>query len=342
MKKAFTFIFIFLFEFTVSAQLADRTKNAHFVAASFSGVASIDTIHLTANGVQIVIAKYDPSGDSVWEQKSEIGNENTGIRGCGDSFGNTYIAGYFIDTVTFGSKRLTSKWPAIYLAKFNSSGICLWAKNAGESDSTIISIYTYRSYSKDLGIRTDSEGNVYITGNFYSPARFGSTMLIPNGKADTFIAKCDSMGIWQWANHVDEAGDFSPVKQIKGNTGAETIGRSISADTHGNTYNLSASGEIDLFVTWLNADLVKTEISSTHQPTNLSIFINPNKGLFFTDLTKTAGKHAVIQAYTIEGKLVLEKPVDESIAGIKLDLSAFSESIYFLKVLSDQASFTSR
>lgn len=88
----------------------------------------------------------------------------------------------------------------------------VWAKNAGGTS-------TDDSYS----ISTDSEGNVYITGNFLSETiSFDSIQLSNNGSWDIFIAKYNSEGNILWA---------------KGAGGTEgDIANSIAVDSEGNVF----------------------------------------------------------------------------------------------------------
>ena len=55
-----------------------------------------------------------------------------------DASGNIYVTGYFQGTATFGSNTLTSNGSSdIFIAKLDSSGNWLWARNAGGSSRDI-------------------------------------------------------------------------------------------------------------------------------------------------------------------------------------------------------------
>src|ERR1044071_9450352 len=52
-----------------------------------------------------------------------------------DSSGNSYVCGTFQDTCNFGSFSLvTTIYNDIFLAKYNSSGVVQWARQAGGSN----------------------------------------------------------------------------------------------------------------------------------------------------------------------------------------------------------------
>jgi hypothetical protein len=62
-----------------------------------------------------------------------------------------------------------------------------WVKKAGGSGS-----------DQSYGIAVDDLGNSYISGWFSDTAYFNGTTLISNGQKDVFLAKYDSIGVFQW------------------------------------------------------------------------------------------------------------------------------------------------
>jgi hypothetical protein len=126
-----------------------------------------------------------------WEWAASAGGSNYDF-GKGivvDAAGNSYVAGFFKSTATFGSFSLTSSGQEdIFVAKMDANGNWLWASKAG-------------GYSYDRGneITIDDAGNIYVTGIFFATATFGSHSLTSGGVADIFVAKMDSNGNWLWA-----------------------------------------------------------------------------------------------------------------------------------------------
>jgi hypothetical protein len=125
-----------------------------------------------------------------------------------DTFGNSFITGYFTGTALFGTTILTSESRDIFIAKYDNAGNCLWVKKAGGS--------------LGQGISTDAEGNCYTTGFFSGTTTFGTTTLTVYGGVDIFIAKYDNAGNFLWA------------KQAGGVDTDHSYG--ISADANGNIY----------------------------------------------------------------------------------------------------------
>jgi hypothetical protein len=136
-----------------------------------------------------------------------------------DAYGSVYVTGYYQSTtVTFGSNTLTNNSNTggsnIFIAKYDATGNVIWAKSAGGTGSDY-----------GLSISTDAFGNVYVTGEFYSPTIiFGSNTLTNNsntGGSNIFIAKYDATGNIIWAK--------SSGNGVDGGTG-------ISTDANGSVY----------------------------------------------------------------------------------------------------------
>ncbi len=202
----------------------DSSGNTYMTGA-FQGTVDFDpgvgTAELTSTGLaDIFIAKYDPLGNYLWAKN--IGGSNGDIANsiAVDSSGNTYIAGNFQLTVDFdpgvGTAELTFAGANdIFIAKFDTSGNYLWAKNIGSTGNETAN-----------NIAVDSSGNTYITGVFSNTVDFdpgaGTAELTSTGLTDIFIAKYDPLGNYLWAKNI-------------GSTGNDQ-GTSIAVDSSGNTY----------------------------------------------------------------------------------------------------------
>lgn len=122
-----------------------------------------------------------------------------------DSGSNCYVTGDFEDTIGFGNITLTSLGSKdIFVAKLDSLGNVLWAKQAGGSAS-------------DTGERlvVDSSGNCYIVGSFQKTAKFGSISIPGTNSYESyaFVAKLDALGKWLWVKSIT-GGSFSRVDNI--------------------------------------------------------------------------------------------------------------------------------
>jgi hypothetical protein len=181
------------------AESVSTDKNGNvYITGRFGGADIIfgkDTL-TTGYCNNVYIAKYDGSGKILWARSAvtssgELG-DNVGNSIATDSEGNAYITGYFdAPTITFGNYKLTNTTSAnsnIFLAKYDKSGNVKWARKAiGYNDE-------YAS-----GVATDTEGNVYITGDFIgSSITFGSCNLTVVGSQNSFLVKYDSLGNALW------------------------------------------------------------------------------------------------------------------------------------------------
>ena len=166
-----------------------------YVAGSYCGNAAFGTINLVSTGFydyEIFAAKLDTNGNWLWA--SSAGGNNDDWVGAiqGDGSGNCYLTGGFMQNATFGTTSLISddfSWDDIFIAKLDSGGNWLWAKQAG-------------GLSEDddgYGIAVDNAGNCYVTGSFGLAAEFGIIPLNASGISDIFVAKLNSSGDWLWA-----------------------------------------------------------------------------------------------------------------------------------------------
>jgi hypothetical protein len=185
--------------------------------ATFGSLAPIASI---GSGNAIFVARLISSdGFFAWVQ-SPTTNFNGGGGGNDialDALGNVYLTGSFYGTATFGSlPSITSSGASdIFVAKYNSSGVAQWIKQAGGSTNN------------DEGIRIalDASVNIYITGYFNGTATFGTLPPLTSlGAKDIFIAKYNSNGVEQWV-------------QKAGGIGSDE-GSSIMVDAFGTVYTI--------------------------------------------------------------------------------------------------------
>ena len=187
-----------------------------FVIGYFFNTATFATIQIESTGLSdIFIAKYSPGGNILWVIKAGGTNYDKGYALTMDKNRNIYLTGIFAGTSLFGSVYLTSyssDYYDIFIAKLNSAGNFLWAKNAG-------SVWSDQSKS----IAVDQNGNSFITGSFVETATFGTIQLASYGAGDIFVAKYDSFGNCLWAKNA-------------GSIEASDEGNGISCDSSGNSY----------------------------------------------------------------------------------------------------------
>ena len=196
-----------------------------YTTGSFSGTTDFNpgsgTYNLTAAGMEdIFVQKLDSNGNFIWAKRIGGNSQEWGVSIAVDNVGNTYITGFFKDTVDFnpgsGTHTLISTGIMdIYIEKLDSNGNFIWVKQLGSG-----------GYDEGLSIALDNNANVYTTGYFVGTIDFnpgnGTYNLSSAGNKDIFIQKLDKNGIFIWAKRMGANGDDQ--------------GRAISIDNLGNVY----------------------------------------------------------------------------------------------------------
>lgn len=159
--------------------------------------------------------------------------------------GDSYIIGTFNTQTIIGTTTLTSNGTeAVFIAKYDSQGINLWAKKITG---------TIRVHGNAL--TTDSKNNVYVTGMFEGNATFQSTTLTSTTgyMQDLYIAKYDSSGNMIWVNQYSGSDIIMPLS-IKGDTLSNIYltGTFSGSRTFGTTV-ITSIGVTDMFLIKLDS-----------------------------------------------------------------------------------------
>ncbi len=179
--------------------VTDSLKNI-FITGYFTGTMKFGTATLvsSAGGYTIFIAKYDSNGNFLWvKQGVNLSYYNYNEQSCyiaTDKKGNSYITGFYRDSIIFGNDTLTPPLlnngggGNVFLLKYDPSGNQVWARqslipkaNCGGSGTTVT---------------TDNVGNVYLAGSYAGPISFGAYTI--NG-AGVYFVKYNSAGTALWA-----------------------------------------------------------------------------------------------------------------------------------------------
>jgi hypothetical protein len=176
----------------------------------------------------IFVSKHNSSGQIQWAVRYGNTNQDEGTAIAIDNSGNIYVAGNFVNSVTFGSTTLTSNVTnenAAFLLKLNSSGVLLWATKINATDIGSAS-----------HLVIDNNNNIFVSGNL-------------NQSEQLFISKYDISGTQLWYNTYGGTGIY--VKSIFG----------IAADNSGNIFicgrymNTITLGSITLNATYAILDI---------------------------------------------------------------------------------------
>jgi len=140
------------------------------------------------------ILKLNASGAVVWAQQSTGNDGEFGTNIALDNSGNAFVGGYFrSSSISFGTMSgsiIGASSDDIFVAKFNTSGICQWLNVAGGTKL------------EDLqGIAVDSNNDVIISGGFKSAVLNAGASSLANFQVNTydaFIIKYTGSGVLSW------------------------------------------------------------------------------------------------------------------------------------------------
>ena len=213
----------------------DSSGNIYLEGYFSSNISFGNDVNLINRGsYDFFVVKYNSSGVAQWARGPASGTGASADYArfiFVDSSGNVYLSGNFRSaSLGFGNNiTLTNKgvlsggeYPDdFFVVKYDSSGNPLWARGATSGTGA----------SSDLGtaIFVDASGNVYLTGNFYSPTLgFGPGVSLTNpvtNGGDFYIVKYDSSGTALW------------VKSFTNVTGAlDVLPQAIFVDASNNIY----------------------------------------------------------------------------------------------------------
>ncbi|MFZ4631818.1 MAG: SBBP repeat-containing protein [Patescibacteria group bacterium] len=223
-----------------------------YIADFDPGVGAYNLV--STGSADIFISKLDNNGDFVWAKKIGSTSNDHGYSITVDSLGNVYTAGYFSGTGDFDPGEevynLTSASDDIFISKLDSNGNFVWAKKMGGT-----------SDDRGNSITVDSLGNIYTTGYFRGVGDFDPGEEVYNltsASDDIFISKLDSNGNFVWAKKMGGTGydtGHSITVDFSGNvytTGS--FSSTVDFDPGSGVYNLVSAGNVDIFISKLNAD----------------------------------------------------------------------------------------
>ncbi len=144
-------------------------------------VGSVNAVNLVSTGdYDAFIAQFDNFGNLQWARSAGgIGIDYVGGVST-DNKGHLFMTGDFHAS---GFPNSASK---IFIAKYDSVGAQIWLKTTS----------AYGTVHVSIGIKTDTIGNSYITGQFFNAITFDSIIILNTSspEANVFVAKIDATG----------------------------------------------------------------------------------------------------------------------------------------------------
>lgn len=224
---------------------ADSAGNA-VVGGNFIGTVNFGVATLTVAGSStstdgFLLKLASASGAPLWVK--QIGDVQNGdaVKGVAVDSGDNIIAtGTYNGTVDFGTGPLASgSGYNIFIAKYNSSGTCAWARSYGATGN-----------NTGNAVAVDSAGAAYVTGAMMGTINFGGGNMTANGfYPDVFVLKLNSSGTFVWAKRYNGANsDFgNGIAVGPDGTDVAVVG-SVFAPTDFGLGNVSGFNTYDVFV----------------------------------------------------------------------------------------------
>lgn len=219
------------------------TYHAGYMSNGSVGLGNGVTVSVEYAGSNLLLAKYNSSGQAQWAVSTAAGTTATSSFTAVelDADGNIYVAGSVqgAGDVNFGNGVSLNNWyfgnPHAFLVKYNSSGAAVWARLVDSLDSGHTSSFS--------NLSIDSEGSVYAVGQL-GYAGIGSSYDFGNGVTINselyyggLIVKYNSQGLAQWA------------KSVPFNLATQSYFSDIVLDSNFNSYivgYLTGSGTVNL------------------------------------------------------------------------------------------------
>ncbi|HNR56355.1 MAG TPA: SBBP repeat-containing protein [Flavobacteriales bacterium] len=173
----------------------DSQGNAYWVG-TVSGDVDFGCATLSTGNSDILgfLAKRAPDGTCVWVRGITVGFDEVWAYGIAIDHGDRiYVTGRYNGTASFGDGITLSSLGSddIFLARYDTGGVCHWARRAGGSGSS----------DEARSVDVSADGGVFLTGYSGGTAITFDAMTIPNtgNFRQIVVARYDSLGTVQWA-----------------------------------------------------------------------------------------------------------------------------------------------
>ncbi|WP_460473558.1 Ig-like domain repeat protein, partial [Emticicia fontis] len=232
-----------------------------YVTGDFAGTANFNnpsasgSNELVSAGLSdVYLAKYNTSGDIQWVRRGGGTGTEISYGAIVASGSDIYIAGAFESTSNFNTpsngatNAVTSAGVSdIFLAKFNSSGVCQWARRGGGTNNDYA--YGVAVMGTDVYV-----GGVFLgTANFNTPSASGTFEIVDVLNGDAFLAKYNASGAIQWVKragglYLEGATDIKTSDTNIFMVGAFGDTANFNTPSAGGSNEIVSAGQLDGFL----------------------------------------------------------------------------------------------
>lgn len=180
----------------------------YYITGEFFGNTKFGSITYTSGGTSdAFIIKSDSTGNAIWGVQGNGTGDDVGISVHIDKSDNIVICGLCGlsgQTITFGSKTSqSSNFHTGYLARFNTSGTCLWLQSMYTSTGGNVWLELVIDINNNIYVSGHNKGSSIVTSSNGSNISMGSGI----GNYDVNIVKFDSNGVAIWGKLYGSTGD---------------------------------------------------------------------------------------------------------------------------------------
>lgn len=179
------------------------------VAGIFNGKMPIGDKSIESQALDAFVAKIDPSGKVLWAHAFGGKNDDVAAAVAFDSKGNVLVAGWYSDSMKFGSNVLTAVGSDdVFVMSLGADGSPNWARSVGGENTEAA-----------WAIATGTNDDVVVVGEFRGTVNFGAGPIESAGNTDVFALALSKDGEQKWAR---QFGDMN-----------FDFGRAVAVDSRG-------------------------------------------------------------------------------------------------------------
>lgn len=247
----------------------NQNSDIIYLYGGFNGDVNIGGYSFHSTNAHMFLSAYNSTGNCLWVKKAGGTKGATGVSAaCTDPGGNFYITGITSDSAYFDSIMVHR---GNYLAKYNSDGKCLWARNICSD------FYVDGIASNGPRVILNGQAMYYGMPPFY----FDSFLLDPT-ESMLVLASLDTFGDTQWAK-IEGKGVYDMTRNvgIDTNNNIYVCGRKGGNLIFGNDTLPNQTGHPQLFLVKFNNEgnpiwARQTSGNNSVTPNHLTVGINNN------------------------------------------------------------------
>jgi hypothetical protein len=328
----------------------DKSGNIYATGLFYKSSIVMGPDSLTTNFLyNAFLVKYDSAGNFQWARQpiAKAGFDTlSGNAFCRassvitDHAGNVYIAGWFDDTLIFGSDTLTAPQGGdtlrLFLVKYDSQGKVIWAQAATSG---------YLSFGYSLSV--DTLNHVYLGGIGFGDVKVQNFVVhgTPLYSYFDFIMEFDTAGkllcglglnngTADWTQKIEVASDPAGKYIYFGGTN----GRGDTVICGQDTLIPDIGGGWNPYIArWIPCNYVGEGINEVKgESEKVKVYPNPSNGIFTLKLSVDSGQSSV-EIYNVLGEQVYSQfSIDNS--QFTINISNQPSGVYLYRVISEKGS----